>query len=118
MKHTDKPPTPDTWQRLSASSSREGGEQEAAHGDQAQDYTAVLPGIVHTLLQQLEDPLRPVHTQRPAQRRRAQVESGHTDHHLAGQSWGDHGGKMTQSAGNKVSPVSAGSVHFGVSVCD
>lgn len=115
MTQTDKQTTRVTWQR--SSSSREGGEQEAAHGDQTQDHTAVLPGVVHTLLQQVEDPRRPVHTQRPAQRRGAPVDPGHTGHHLAGQSWGDHGGRMAQFAGYGVSPASAAtavSVLFGL----
>lgn len=107
MTHTVRQTTPDTWQPSSASSSREGGEQEAAHGDQTQDHAAVLPGVVDTLLQQVEDPRRPVHTQRPAERRGAPVGPGQTDHHLAGQPRGDHDGRLAPSAGYRVSPATA-----------
>lgn len=69
--------------RLITSSLREGGQQETAHGDESYHHAAVLPHVVHTLLQQVEDPRRPVHTQRPTQRRGAPVGAGYI-HHLPG----------------------------------
>lgn len=44
---------------------RQSGQQEAEHGDEAYDHAAVLPHVVHTLLQQVQDPGRPVDAQRP-----------------------------------------------------
>lgn len=52
---------------------RERGQQEAEHGYESYHHTAVLPHIFHTLLQQVEDPRRPVDTQGPAGRWRTPV---------------------------------------------
>lgn len=85
---------------------RQGGQQKTEHGYESNHHAAVLPHIIHTLLQQVQDPRGPVHTQRPSQRLSCPVGGRHV-RTLPGEARGGHGETLALSTGCRISPPAA-----------